>query len=220
MVGRHVRLAAGAAARRLALVAEPSNAMSLSHTRALLVALLVMLLPTFGSAQSIPKEKGPGRVFGQFHFFCLKHLPDLDGVERAAGFGEYDQLLGSDLAPYLPDVPYEKFVGWRYHDHGEAFVLTAMRAKPDDALKAEMPQFAKGTQTACALRVPNNKSEGVLGELTRALGRAPDKTWQDGATRVYSWTHQAAGSLSRIQFHVPDIAGANAVLSASVYSNK
>lgn len=194
--------------------------MSFSPLRALLIALLVAMLPAIGSAQSIPKEKGPARVFGQFHFFCLKHLPDLDGVERAAGFGEYDQLLGGDLAPYLPDRPYEKFVGWRYHDHGEAFVLTAMRATPDDTLKAEMPAFAKARESACELRAPNNKSEGVLGELTRALGRAPDKTWQEGGTRVYSWTHQAAGSLSRIQFHVPDNAGANARLSASVYSNK
>jgi hypothetical protein len=209
MVGRYFGLAAG-----------PGNAMSLSPMRALLVALLFAVLPGIASAQTIPKEKGPARVFGQFHFFCLKHLPDLDGVERAAGFGEYDQLWGNDLAPYLPDRAYEKFVGWRYHDHGEPFILTAMRAKPDDTLKAEMPAFAKATETSCALRVPNNKTEGLLGELTRALGRAPDKTWQEGATRVYSWTHQAAGALSRIQFHVPDNAAANAKLSASVYSNK
>jgi hypothetical protein len=182
--------------------------------------LAVALLPIAADAQTIPKAKGPARTFGQFNFFCLKHLPDLDGIERAAGFGEYDQLTGDDLAPYVPDTPYDKFLGWRYHDHSEEFVLTAKRGKPDDAFKAEMPAYANANETSCTLRVPNVQPDALLGELTRGVGRAPDKSWQDGATRVYSWTHQAPAALSFIQLHVPEKSGAKAMLSASVYSKK
>lgn len=194
--------------------------MSFSLLRVFLASVAVAALPATANAQSIPKEKGPARVFGQFHFFCLKHLPDLDGVERAAGFGEYDQLLGDDLAPYVPDTPYEKLLGWRYHDHGEEFILTAMRGKPDDAVKRELPAYANGAETSCTLRVPNAKTELLLGELTRGVGRAPDKSWQDGSTRVYSWTHQTPDALSFIQFHVPENTGAKAMLSASLYAKK
>ncbi|MFN3625916.1 MAG: hypothetical protein ACK4TP_17905, partial [Hyphomicrobium sp.] len=178
--------------------------MSFSLVRTFLLALGITLASVTANAQKIPKEKGPARIFGQFHFFCLKHLPDLEGVERAAGFGEYDQLLGDDLAPYVPEAPYEKLLGWRYHDHGEEFILTAMRAKSGEASKKEVPAFGNGTETSCTLRVPNTKPDVLLGELTRGIGRAADKSWQHGATRVYSWTHQTPDALSFIQFHVPE----------------
>lgn len=193
--------------------------MGRSSARALLICL-VAALPLLAVAQTIPKEKGPARVFGLFHFFCLQHLPDLEGVERAAGFGEYDQLLGADLAPYAPGTPYDKLLGWRYHDHGEEFILTAMRAKPDDAFKQQMPAYAGATRVSCALRVPNAKPDAVLGELTRALKRGPDKSWQEGSVHVYSWTHQDAQSLSHVQYYVPEIAGAKSMLEASVYSRR
>lgn len=194
--------------------------MSFSTPRIMLAALIAATLATSASAQAIPKQKGPARVFGQFNFFCLKHLPDLDGIERAAGFGEYDQLIGDDLAPYMPDVPYTKLLGWRYHDHGDEFVLTAMRGEADDAVKREAPAYAAAIGTTCALRVPNAQPALLLGELTRAVGRPADKTWLEGATRVYSWTHQKSDSLSFIQFHAPEIAGAKAMLAASLYMKK
>ena len=59
----------------------------------------------------------------------------LEAVEErifAAGFGEFDQLTGEDLAPYAPQVPPEKLFAWRYHDHGEQFILTASQAKPEN----------------------------------------------------------------------------------------
>jgi hypothetical protein len=194
--------------------------MSASILRSLLVALAIAALPALAGAQAIPKEKGPARTFRLFHFFCLQHLPDLDGIERAAGFGEYDQLHGADLAPYTPDRPFEKLFGWRYHDHGDEFVLTAIRSKPDDAFKQQMPAYAAATETSCTLRVPNVTPDLLLGELTRGIGRVADKSWQDGATRVYSWTHQNSGALSLIQFYVPENAGAKAMLRASVYVKK
>lgn len=191
--------------------------MSFSILRTLLTTL-VAALPLLASAETIPKAKGPARTFALFHFLCLQHLPDLDGIERAAGFGEYDQLLGDELAPYVPQTPYAKLLGWRYHDHGEEFILTAMRSKPDETFKKEMPAYAATMRTSCALRVPSAKPDALLGELTRALGRAADKSWQDGAARVYSWSHQYPRGLSYVRYHVPQSAGARAVLDASVYS--
>jgi len=188
--------------------------------RMMLAALMTAALASSAFAQAMPKQKGPARVFAQFDFYCLKHIPDLDGIERAAGFGEYDQLLGDDLAPYMPEMRYEKLFGWRYHDHGDEFILTAMRSEADDAVKREAPAYAAAMGTTCALRVPNTQPGLLLGELTRAVGRPADKTWLDGAMRVYSWTHQKADTLSFIQFHAPEIAGAKAMLSASLYMKK
>lgn len=183
----------------------------------LLAMALTCGLPAVALAQTIPKEKGPARVIGQFNFLCLKQLPDIEGVERAAGFGEYDQLTGEDLKPHAPQAPVEKLLAWRYHDHGEEFILTAARSKPDDAFKKQMPAFAKATNTACSLLVPGSKPDLLLGELTRVMGRAADQTWQEGPMRVHTWTHQRNDALSYVHYYAPENAGGKAVLSASVF---
>jgi hypothetical protein len=188
--------------------------------RAFLLAVTVAALPALGSAQTIPKTKGPARIIGLFDFLCLKQLPDLNGIERAAGFGEFDQLTGEDLAPYAPQVPTEKLFAWRYHDHGEQFILTASQAKADEEFKKRVPAFAKATNTACSLLVPGAQPDPLLGELTRLMGRAADRTWQEGPMQVHSWTHQRADALSYVQYYAPENAGAKAVLSASVFIKK
>jgi hypothetical protein len=188
--------------------------------RTTLLATAIAALPALGFAQTIPKTKGPTRTIGLFDFLCLKQLPDLNGIERAAGFGEFDQLTGEDLAPYAPQVPPEKLFAWRYHDHGEQFILTASQAKPDDAFKKKMPAFANATNTACSLLVPSAKPDPLLGELTRVMGRAADQSWQEGPTRVYSWTHQRPNALSYVHYYAPENAGTKAVLSASVFVKK
>ena len=188
--------------------------------RTILLALAITALPALGSAQTIPKTKGPTRTVGLFDFLCLKQLPDLNGIERAAGFGEFDQLTGEDLAPYAPQVPPEKLFAWRYHDHGEQFILTASQAKPDDAFKKKMPAFANATNTACSLLVPSAKPDPLLGELTRVMGRAADQSWQEGPMRVHSWTHQRPDALSYVHYYAPENSGTKAVLSASVFVKK
>jgi hypothetical protein len=188
--------------------------------RTTFLATAIAALPALGFAQTIPKTKGPTRTIGLFDFLCLKQLPDLNGIERAAGFGEFDQLTGEDLAPYAPQVPPEKLFAWRYHDHGEQFILTASQAKPDDAFKKKMPAFANATNTACSLLVPSAKPDPLLGELTRVMGRAADQSWQEGPTRVYSWTHQRPDALSYVHYYAPENAGTKAVLSASVFVKK
>lgn len=195
--------------------------MRFSSRRAVVAGFLVALaLPLAAVAQTIPKEKGPERTIGLFSFLCLKQLPDLNGIERAAGFGEFDQLTGDDLKPYAPQVPPEKLFAWRYHDHGERFILTAAQSKPDDAFKKEMPAFANATNTACSLLVPSQQPDPLLSELTRTMGRPADETWQEGAMRVHSWTHKRADALSYVHYYVPEKAGATAVLSASVFVKK
>ncbi|MFA5898644.1 MAG: hypothetical protein WC829_05975 [Hyphomicrobium sp.] len=194
--------------------------MSFNSVRTLLLAIAAIALPMLASAQTIPKEMGAARTVGLFNFLCLKHLPDLDGIERAAGFGEFDQLLNGDLVPYMPEIAHEALRGWRYHDHGEEYILTALRSRADAAVGQQMPAFAGAAGTTCSLRVPNTQPEPVLGELTRVMGRAADKTWQEGATRVYSWTHQQPDALSFVHYYVPESKGAKAVIEASVYLNK
>ncbi|MEO8421767.1 MAG: hypothetical protein ABI457_11275 [Hyphomicrobium sp.] len=191
--------------------------MSISFLRAALTCLVATLASIGAAAQTIPKEKGAARTVGLFSFLCLKQLPDLGGIERAAGFGEFDQLTGDDLKPYAPQSPAEKLLAWRYHDHGERFILTAARSKPDDEFKKQMPAFANAANTSCALRVPSATPDPLLGELTRTMGRAADSTWQEGATQVHAWTHQQGAALSYVHYYAPDKAGATAVLSASVF---
>jgi hypothetical protein len=191
--------------------------LSTCSPRAVLFALVALALPAIAVAQTIPKEKGPVRTIGLFNFLCLKQLPDLNGIERAAGFGEFDQLTGDDLKPYTPQVLPEKLLAWRYHDHGDEFVLIAAQSKPDDAFKKQAPAFAKSTNTACSLRVPSAQPDPLLGELTRTMGRAADQTWQEGAMRVHTWTHQQGDALSYVHYYAPEKAGAIAILNASVF---
>jgi hypothetical protein len=191
--------------------------MSISFLRAALTCLVAIIASVGAAAQTIPKEKGAARTVGLFGFLCLKQLPDLDGLERAAGFGEFDQLTGDDLKPYAPQAPAEKLLAWRYHEHGERFILTAARSEPDDAFTKEMSALANSTSTACSLLVPSAKPDPLLGELTRTMGRAPDSTWQEGAMQVHAWTHEQGNALSYVHYYAPDKAGATAVLSASVF---
>ena len=185
--------------------------------RAAVLALAIVAVPSLALAQTIPKTKGPTRIIGLFDFLCLKQLPDLNGIERAAGFGEFDQLTGEDLTPHAPDEPTQKLFAWRYHDHGERFILTAWQAKPDDDFKKQTPAFADATKTACSLRVPSTSPDVLLGELTRVMGRAADQSWQEGPMHVYAWTHKRPDALSYVHYRVPENAGGTAVLSASVF---
>lgn len=189
--------------------------------RCLLPLIALLALPLIAGAKTsdplIPKQKGAARTVGLFNFLCLKQLPDLEGIERAAGFGEFDQLSGEDLAPYIPEAPTERLLAWRYHDHGEEYVLTAARAKPDDAFKREQPAFANAINTSCSLLVPSEQPDQLLGELTRVMGRAPDKTWQDGDMRAHAWAHQQKNALSNVYFYSTEKPGATAALGASIY---
>ena len=192
--------------------------MARSQSSLILTFFVLLTLPALAGASDplIPKEKGAARTVGLFNFLCLKQLPDLEGIERAAGFGEFDQLTGEDLKPYTPQMPPEKLMAWRYHDHGEEYVLVAARSKPAEAFKKEMPEFANSTNVSCSLLVPSLQPDPLLGELTRVMGRAPDKTWQDGATHARAWHHQQSNAFSQVYYYTPEKAGGTAALGASI----
>jgi hypothetical protein len=170
------------------------------------------------SLEAHAQAKGPERTVQMFNFLCLSQLPDLDGVTKAAGFGEFAQITGKELQQYQPAVPAEKLYAWSYHEHGAKYVLTAARSKPDAAFKQAMPAFAKSTNVACSLLFPAaDAKEAVLQELIALLGRAPDQTSEEGSMRVYVWSGQNAKLLSHVHYYAPLQNGPTGVLSASTF---
>jgi hypothetical protein len=178
----------------------------------ILTIVAALALPTLSVAQTIPKEKGAARTVKMFDFYCLSRLPDLESIERAAGLGEYDQLIGDDLRPYAPDSAAEQFHGWRFHDQGEAFVLTAYRAPPGAAGNAP-PPFAKSQSVSCEFHISASAPEQILAELTKLLGRAPDKS---AGAQGHTWTLQTDKAFSEVRFSPPMGGDKNVVLSARV----
>jgi len=143
-----------------------------------------MALPALAVAQTIPKEKGPVRTVGLFNFLCLKQLPDLNGIERAAGFGEFDQITGDDLKPYAPQVPPEKLFAWRYHDHGDEFVLVAAQSKPDDAFSVIGLLVTAIFILTVLQRVFNGPLNAKWSTLPDLTTRTPDLVRTDATTNT------------------------------------
>jgi hypothetical protein len=182
----------------------------------LLAGALALLNPL--DAQALPKDKGPARTVGMFNIYCLSQLPDLDGVRKAAGFGEFAQITGEELRHYQPAVPAEELNAWRFHDSGGEYVLTAARAKPDESFKKQVPAFAKSTSVACSLLFPaTDPGQAVLKQLVGLLGRPADKTWDEGKMRVHAWSGQTQKLLSRVHYYAPAKGGPTAVLSATTF---
>jgi hypothetical protein len=182
-----------------------------------LVALLILGTPTCARADELPKEKGVARTVKMFDMFCLTQLPDLEGIERFAGFGEFAQMSGDELSPYKTEPPAEKLLAWRFHDFGAELILTATRAMPDEALKQKHPAFAKGKYVACSLLVPNDAPrEDIVKELKHRLGRDPDESLEDAGAHVSAWNNETAKAVTRVVYRAPAENGGKAALSASV----
>lgn len=181
--------------------------------RILLALVAALALPAAISAQSLPKEKGAARTVRMFDFYCLSRLPDLESIERTAGLGEYDQLTGDDLKPYAPEGAAEQLQAWRFHDLGEAFVLTAYRALSGVSSNAP-PAFTKAPSVVCSLHIPASAPEKILAELTKLLGRASDRSAAGAPGQT--WTLQTDKAFSEVHFF-PSAAGSkDALLSARV----
>jgi hypothetical protein len=181
-----------------------------------LLLLTLSVFPTTAPADELPKEKGVARTVKMFDMFCLTQLPDIEGIERFAGFGEFAQILGVDLAPYRSGLPEEKVLAWRFHDFGAELILTAARAKPDKALMQKHPAFAKGRSVACSLLIPNDAArEDIVKELERRLGRGPDESGDDASAHVTAWNNETPKAVSRVVFTAPTGNSAKASLSAS-----
>ena len=183
----------------------------------LLCALFLAAASPRALAQELPKEKGVARTVKMFDMFCLTQLPDIEGIERFAGFGEFAQILGADLAPYASGMPEEKLLGWRFHDFGAELILIAARAKPDEAFKQKHPAFAKAKTVSCSLLIPNEASrDEVVAALTQRLAQAPDESLDDAGVKVSVWNKETAKAVSRVVYRVPAEKGRKAALSASL----
>jgi len=185
-----------------------------------LLVVLCALLPLSGFAQVLPKEKSVARTVKMFDMFCLTQLPDVEGIERFAGFGEFAQMVGADLAPYSSGLPGEKVLGWRFHDFGAELILIAMRARPDAAFIQKHPTFAKAKTVSCSLLIPNDAArDEVVKALGQRLGQASDESIEDGSARVTAWNKETAKAVSRVVYRTPADKVGKATLSASLTYN-
>ena len=177
----------------------------------------LMLLASAAPADELPKEKGVARTVKMFDMFCLAQLPDIEAIERFAGFGEFAQIFGADLAPYRSGAPDEKVLAWRFHDFGAELILTARRAKPDAAEKQAHPAFANGRTVACSLLIPNDTPPAdIVKAVATRMGRAPDETRDEADTHVSAWNTETPKAVGRVVFRAPAGKGtAKAALSAS-----
>lgn len=182
----------------------------------LMCALIIAAASPPAPSEELPKEKGVARTVKMFDMFCLTQLPDIEGIERFAGFGEFAQILGADLRPYASGLPEEKVLAWRFHDFGAELILTATRARPDAAFKAKHPAFAKARTAACSLLIPNEASrEDVVKALAQRLGRVPDESLDDAGAHISAWNSETPKGVSRVVFSAPAERGRKATLSAS-----
>jgi hypothetical protein len=193
---------------------QTSRAVAASGLPLLLCALVI--LASTALADELPKEKGVARTVKMFDMFCLAQLPDIEAIERFAGFGEFAQIFGADLAPYRSGAADEKVLAWRFHDFGAELILTARRAKPDAAEKQAHPAFANGRTVACSLLIPNDAPQAdIVKELTTRMGRVPDETRDEADTHVSAWNNETPKAVGRVVFRAPAGKGAKAALSAS-----
>jgi len=191
--------------------------MGISAKHVLCVAAILAFLGPL-AAQDLPPAKGAARTVKMFNFLCLSQLPDLDGVKKAAGFGEFAQITGRELQQYQPAVPAEELHAWSFQESGARYVLTAARSEPDAEFKKTAPAFAKSTNIACSLLFPTNgPKEAIYKELVALLGRAPDQSWDAGQMRVHAWSGQNAKLLSHVHYYAPRKDGPMGVLSASTF---
>jgi hypothetical protein len=208
------RLALKPGIRMHALTSQRILLVAVGRVALLFLALSVLAKPA--PADELPKEKGVARTVKMFDMFCLTQLPDIEGIERFAGFGEFAQILGDELAPFRNGLPDEKVLAWRFHDFGAEMILTATKAKPDEASKQKHPAFAGGRRVACSLLIPNDAArEDIVKELVRRLGRAPDESRDDASAHTYAWNNETPKAVGRVVYSAPVSKGAKASLSAS-----
>jgi len=183
---------------------------------AFMVAVLALAGPA--AAQGAPRKE-PANASNMFNVFCLSHLPDLDGIATAAGFGEFAEMVGAELETYHPPVRADALRGWKFHDATDEYVLISSKSKPDDVFKKAVPAFAKSTNYGCSLLVPAKQQSNaeLLAALSKLLGRAPDEEWEEGAMHVYSWSGQTDKLLSNVYFYAPPAGAPTAVLSANAF---
>jgi hypothetical protein len=183
-----------------------------------LACSIAVTLACAGAASAQPGAGALPRSVNLFAVLCLRQLPSLEDIAKAAGFGEFAEITGEELARFQPQVPAEALRAWRFHEAGAEFVLTASRSRPDARLPEEAPELAGATNFACSLAIPPAEPDAVvLKGLTQLLGRGPSETRQEGTRLVHAWRERAAKQLSYVHYYVAAGGGGAALLSASTF---
>jgi hypothetical protein len=185
----------------------------------LIAAALCAARLAFPAQAAEPAQKiEPTRSVKLFNVLCLSQLPDLDGVAKAAGLGEFAPVMDKDLGTYRTQEQMKDMRAWRFHDASGEFVLTAGKTRPDDAFKKSAPKFAKAAATTCALHVPGSESsDTIAASLLTLFGRAPDKSWDEGSAHVSAWSKETGKHLSQVHFYAATKRGLNGVLRATIF---
>lgn len=181
-------------------------------------AAVAAMLAASAAAQDLPEQPGPERTVKLFDLFCYAHLPDLDAVADIAAAGGFAELEGDELELYRPDAEAEALRAWRFDDFGAEFVLSTARSLPDDAFKADVPEFADSTSYACSLVIDNDDpAEALLDRTATLVGRAPDETWEQPPLRAHAWTGQTEELLVVLLYYAPLDGGTGGTLTSSVF---
>jgi hypothetical protein len=204
---------------RAAMQASVGRSARLPRLGSLICCLLAAALAgSPASTEELPKEKGPARTVKMFDVFCLSQLPDIEGVAKVAGFGEFAPIKGKELDTYQPEVPAEDLRAWKFDDLGTELVLTAAKSRPDAEFQKAVPKFAKSKSVACSMLFPAvDAKDAVLKELVAILGRGPDETWEDGPMQVHAWSGETDKLLSHVYYYAPTQKGPKGVLSATSF---
>ena len=141
-------------------------------------------------AQALPEEAGAERTVRMFDLFCFALLPDLETIGEIAG-EHFEELTGTELDRYQPQVPAEELRAWRFVDFEQEYVLTTARATPDEQFRSENPEFAESTSYACSLVLPaQDAPDDVRAEMVALMEREPDDTWEEGTLKANEWSGQ------------------------------
>ena len=104
-------------------------------------------------AADLPEQAGAARTVAMFDIFCFSQVPDIDAIANIAK-GNFDEVVGEERQKFAEGGPPGELRVWKYVDFDQEYVLTTLQSRPDEAMKAEVPQFADATSYACSLLLP------------------------------------------------------------------
>ena len=180
-----------------------------------LVAAIALAAPAV--AQDLPEDPGAARTVGMFDLFCFSQVPDITAIAAIAD-GSFDEIQGAERQQYLPTGMSGDVRAWRFSDLGQDYVLTTLRTAPDDAFKADFPDFAESTSYGCSLILPQQDPQAdILREMTGLLEREPDESWDQEPLTVNSWSGQTESLMVNVFHYAPEDGRPGGLLSVVTF---
>ena len=179
-----------------------------------------LLLALAGSphAQRLPKEKGPAHTVEMFAFFCLSQLPDLEGVKKAAGFGEFAQITGTELEQYRPPCrPTSSTPGASTITAPSTCSPRRGRSPTPSSRRPSPPSPSRRASPARCSFPPMSPRRRCSRRSLRCWVAAPTSSWDEGPMRVRAWSGQNDKLLSHVHYYAPAKGGPHGHLSATTY---